>query len=155
MLRECAGTPWVRFHALPHSKRYADNDVERGIILERAHALGDRLLGNEQCCWIVEAEWGISATPDDLVMSVPDPEYPQETLNFYARQERWRAEPHDRMLLSIADDGPRRAIWMRCDSGAVLAPYDGGFDLFPPSWDVVHELKAEWPDWLSDHPAGL
>lgn len=155
-LRGRAGTPWVRFHALPGSKRYADDQSERDIILLRAHALGNWLLGVDQCCWFVEAETGDPLTPGEIALTgveSDDPDCP--VWSFYARRERWRAGTYNAKLLSIADDEPRRAIWMRCDNGAVFAPYDGGFDLFPTSWEVVTHLRTEWPDWLSDHPAGL
>ncbi|MBB3981536.1 hypothetical protein GGR44_001183 [Sphingobium fontiphilum] len=155
MLRSRADSPWVRFHALPYSKRYADNQVEREIILARANKCGDRLLGPGQWCWVVEAEFSGPTVPNDVVLSGPDTDDPDKTWNFYARRERWLAGKYNRLLLSIADDGPGTTIWMRCDNGAVFAPYDGGFDLFPVSWDIVSDLKAEWPDWLSDHPKGL
>ncbi len=58
MLRGRTGSPWVRFHALPGSKRYADDQAQRDVILSRAYALDDRLLGVDQCCWVVEAETG-------------------------------------------------------------------------------------------------
>lgn len=156
MLRNRAGSPWVRFHALPGSKRYADDEAERDIILSRAHALGDGLLGVDQCCWVIEAETGDPSAPSEVALSGAETDDPDEPVwSFYARRERWRAGTHDAKLLSIADDKPRRAIWMRCDDGAVFAPYDGGFDLFPTSWEAVSHLKFGWPDWLSDHPAGL
>jgi hypothetical protein len=156
MLRGRAGSPWVRFHALPGSKRYADDKAERDIILSRAYALGNALLGIDQCCWVVEGETGDPSTPSEVALSGAETDDPDDPVwSFYARRERWRAGTHDAKLLSIADDEPRRAIWMRCDDGAVFAPYDGGFDLFPTSWEAVNYLKAELPDWLSDLPSDL
>ena len=155
-LRNRVGLPWVRFHALPGSKRYADNQAEQSIILSRANALGDGLLGADQWCWIVEGETDGPSAPSEVALSWTETDDPDDpTWSFYARRERWRAGTSDAKLLSIADDEPRRAIWMRCDDGAVFAPYDGGFDLFPISWEAVSQLKAAWPAWLPDHPAGL
>ncbi|WP_298812583.1 hypothetical protein [uncultured Sphingomonas sp.] len=48
---------------------------------------------------------------------------------FYDRRERGQARTNDAKLLSIADDALHRAIWMRCENGAVLAFHDGGFDV--------------------------
>jgi len=155
-LRRCADTPWVRFHGLPGSKRYADDQAERNIILSRAQALSEKLLGVDQYCWVVETDAGDASASNEVVLTATETDDPDEPVwSFYASRECWRAGTHDAKLLSIANDEPRRAIWMRCDNGAVFAPYDGGFDLFPTSWDAVDQLKAEWPDWLSDHPAGL
>jgi len=156
MLRGRADLPWVRFHALPGSKRYASNQAERKIILSRAYALGDTLLGVNQCCWAVEAETDDPSAPSEIALSGTETDDPDDpTWYFYARRERWQAGMYDAKLLAIADDKPRRAIWMRCDDGAVFAPYDGGFDLFPTSWEAASQFKAEWPDWLSPHPSGL
>lgn len=156
MLRGRVGLPWVRFHALPDSKRYADDQAERNIVLSRAHALGDWLLGVDRCCWMIEAETGNPTAPSEVAQSGAETADPDDPVwSFYARRERWRMGTYDAKLLSIADDEPRRAIWMSCDNGVVFAPYDGGFDLFPTSWEAVSQLKAKWPDWLSDHPAGL
>src|SRR5262245_13142107 len=54
MLR-ASGLPWVRFHALPGSKRYAENEDERQTIIFRANVLGDRLLRAGTPCWLVPA----------------------------------------------------------------------------------------------------
>jgi hypothetical protein len=156
LLRGRVGSPWVRFHALPSSKRYADNQAERNIILSRAYALGDWLLGVDQCCWVVVGDTDDPSAPSEVALSASETADPDDPVwSFYAIRERWLAGTRDAKLLSIADDAPRRAIWMRCDNGAVFAPYDGGFDLFPTSWEAVSQLIAKWPDWLSDHPAGL
>ncbi|WP_129586340.1 DUF3885 domain-containing protein [Sphingomonas montana] len=98
----------------------------------------------------------ISSAPREAALSGAATDDPDEPVwSFHARRERWRAETYDAELISIAEDQPRRAIWMRCEDGAVFAPYDGGFDLFPTSWETVNHLKAEWPDWLSGHSGGL
>ncbi len=156
LLRNREGIPWVRFHALPASKRYPEDEAERGIILSRANSLGDRLLGPCQLCWVVEADCSEASTQEEVSMTASESDDPEDPIwNFHARPEPWRAGAFDAELLSIANNGPRRTIWMRCDDGSVFAPYDGGFDLFPASWMEVAKLKLEWPEWLSTHPQGL
>lgn len=156
MLRSCARAPWVRFHALPGSKRYADDEAERSVILSRANALAGWLLGENEWCWVIEGDTDDPVTAGEVALSGRETDDPDDPVwSFYVRHERWRARANNAKLLSIADDEPRRVVWMRCDNGAVFAPYDGGFDLFPESWEGVRQLKAAWPNWLSDHPAGL
>ncbi len=46
-------------------------------------------------------------------------------------------------------------MWISSSTGAVFAPYDGGFDLFLPDAGMALELRRRHPDWLSDHPLGL
>ncbi|MDR6126574.1 hypothetical protein QE361_003686 [Sphingomonas sp. SORGH_AS802] len=155
-LRERGDTPWVRFHALPGSKRYAENPVERRTILTRANGLGDRLLGPGQLCWIIEAHADDKPGSGELAPIEAEPDDPGEPVwRFYVRRDRWQAGAFDDKLLSIAADEAGRAVWMRCDNGAIFAPYDGGFDLFPPTIRIVNELKAEHSEWLSEHPTGL
>lgn len=156
MLRGRVRAPWVRFHALPGSKRYADDQAEGSIILLRANALADWLLGKDEWCWVIEGATDDLVAGGEVALSGRETDDPEDPVwSFYVRHERWRTGASNAKLLSIADDEPRRAVWMRCDNGAVFAPYDGGFDLFPATWEAVHQLKAEWPAWLSDHPAGL
>lgn len=81
-----------------------------------------------------------------------DPDSPM--CRFYIRADEWQPGEYDEKLLALADD-EIRVIWMRRDNGAVFAPYDGGFDLFPATWEDVALLKEERRDWLSDHPEGL
>ena len=155
-LRADEARPWVRFHALPLSKRYAEDDAERATILSRANSLGDEILGASNSCWIVEARsdgsngsgefWRESAESDDLDSAM---------WRFYIRSEDWRSGKYNEHLLAIADDRPNRVIWMRRDTGSVFAPYDGGFDLFLPTWQEVNAIKLDRWAWLSDHPAGL
>jgi hypothetical protein len=118
--------------------------------------LADWLLGEDEWCWVIEGDTDDLVAGGEVALSGRETDDPDDPVwSFYVRHERWRAGASNAKLLSIADDEPRRAVWMRCDNGAVFAPYDGGFDLFPASWEAVRQLKAAWPDWLSDHPAGL
>jgi hypothetical protein len=155
-LRLYNARPWVRFHALPLSKRYADSDVERATILCRANSLADDILGRGTSCWVVEARAeGDQKTGNFWIASAEDDDPDSPLWHFYIRCEDWRSGKYDAELLAIADDQPNRAIWMRRDNGALFAPYDGGFDLFPPTWQDVERLRERWRDWLSDHPEGL
>lgn len=63
MLRDAGSLPWVRFHSLPQSKRYPDNEAEAEIILSRAEALGDAILGRGAACWQVECRYKELAQP--------------------------------------------------------------------------------------------
>ena len=156
-IRQDEARPWVRFHALPLSKRYAEDEAERATVLFRANSLGDEILGPGTSCWIVEARSNESDGPGELWMkSAEDDDDPDSLVwCFYVRSEDWQPGRYNEKLLAIADDQPDRAIWMSRDTGSVLAPYDGGFDLFLPTWEEVSTVKTDWRDWLSDHPAGF
>jgi len=155
LLREDTSLPWVRFHALPDSKRYAQNNRERRIVLDRANSLGNRLLGRGGSCWLVEANpdkieddaiFGGAYTPVD-----PDDRH----CSFYARAVEWQPEAFDALIAKIADDITGPTLWMNRETGSLFAPYDGGFDCFPTSWDEVSALRVSLVAWLSSHPDGL
>lgn len=153
-LRQDSQVPWVRFHSLPESKRYAEDEAERRIILSRANLLGDRLLGSQTACWLVEAN--PRETRKDGVLAWTYSEDVEDSFEwrFYVHPVTWEAGSFDPILAAIAD-WQILALWMSRKSGAVFAPYDGGFDLFPPTSDDVAALKSERAEWLSSEPSGL
>ena len=162
-----AGAPnWVRFHSLPTSKRYADTDEERAVLLERQNTLAAKVLG-EGPCWIAQSHWpqpsvyerdffraarelGLDHALEFLPLTTEGGEW-----SVHARLTTWPASASRDLLLSIADDQAAPTIWMSDADGAVFAPYDGGVDLFLPTTKAMLDLKRAHPDWLSSHPAGL
>lgn len=148
---------WVRFHSLPESKRYAESDSERELILSRARALAGRILGNGLPAWVVETR------PESVPPMPPAYElhfvtrFVDENIDFAVRAGlvAWDGAPFDSTVISIADDVGPRTLWMSPKDGAVFAPYDGGFDLFPATAEDVISLKSDFPHWLSRRDDGL
>lgn len=148
-------TPWLRYHALPDSKRYADNDAERATILLRANTIGDRLLSAGSSCWYVEARFDDEGSDPNSMVEFREMDDGEELVwRFHVRPVEWCACAFDAKLRAVADD-ELEVLWMRRSDGTIFAPYDGGFDLFPRSFDDVETLKEERADWLSSHPSGL
>jgi hypothetical protein len=161
----------LRFHSLPASKRYADTDEERSLLLGRQKVLALEVLG-DQPCWLVQAHWVLRAGERE----VADPHDPfratrEWNLAFafeileddgeegrpwrvYAAEVRWAPGRFDELLLSIADEKAGPTLWMGAD-GAIFAPYDGGVDLFLPDAGALQRLAAQHPDWLPTHPLNL
>jgi hypothetical protein len=165
VMRQTPGENWVRFHALPESKRYAETDHERAIIIARMTELAGHVLGEGQECWLV----GLGYLDDegDLNHKDPLPGLPAApsfeftdgddgTLRILAFgvSSCWRSGAHETVLLQIASN-ETRGLWMSKADGSVFAPYDGGADLFLPSKSKVLELRERFSDWLSQHPRGL
>jgi len=152
-LRETS-IPWVRFHALPGSKRYAESDSERATILSRANMLGTKLLGDGNPCWVVEARADDIDGQGDFIGSYrEEPDAP--LWRYHVRAEEWLNGKFDSEIAAIADDGPAYMLWICRESSAIFAPYDGGFDLFPNSQERMLLLRAAHKDWLSDREDGL
>lgn len=156
MLRKDQTLPWLRLHALPDSKRYAENDTELGVILSRANEIGNKLLGSEAPCWMIEARADqIVGTGEYAGQFAEDDDSDGMVWRYFVQSVDWQAGAFNRVLADIANDGPYYVVWMARNGGALFAPYDGGFDLFPSSLEQVETLKSDWSDWLSSHPEGL
>lgn len=159
MLRPDPSLPWTRFHGLPNAKQYTDNDRERAISLERANTIGTGLLGDGAPCWLIHGAVGEDALAEvslewqdkdgDEDGTEDETEDPDARWLFSAQKVIWRANAFDAQLAVIAEDDGCPVLWMARDTGALFAPYPGGFDVFPRSWPEVERLKGTWPDWLA------
>jgi hypothetical protein len=167
---------WVRFHSLPHSKRYPDTDAEWSVLLARQNELASNVLGENQGCWLVQSHWEITAGEGEVVfqdendpfrattdydlkpaittLRNPGTEFQHRWVAFAGPME-WSAGRFDRVLRDIANERAAPTLWISNTSGSVFAPYDGGVDLFLPDKRRVRELREQHPDWLSAHPLGL
>lgn len=172
LMRHTGAKHWVRFHSLPESKRYADNDDEVAVVLQRSHAMADLVLGDAPA-WLVQgrAEWPDMDEPiielSDSHATIrefglqPSPHiYPEgdedePAWRPYAARVQWVADRFTPLLRRCAEDLEGPTLWISEATGGVFAPYDGGADLFLPTVDEVARAKTRWPDWLSSHPAGL
>ncbi|AYV44865.1 hypothetical protein CFHF_07370 [Caulobacter flavus] len=174
-LRQGGAANWVRFHSLPESKRYAETDEERGIILRRQNALAAELFASDPC-WLVQTHW---TTPDGVidVADQNDPFAATRQFNLepafayvddededdedpsswrvHAGVTRWTDRVFDELLADIAEDRAGFTLWMSEATGSVFAPYDGGVDLFLAEAEQVAALKAKYRQWLSSHASGL
>lgn len=164
---------WVRFHSLPQSKRYAENECEQLIILRRQNVLADQVLGS-QPCWLVQThyltsqpgtdftsgqdwfavtrDWGLQ--PIHTFADVDEDDEPPRIWRTYAGLTSWLAGKFDDWLLRIADDMEAPTLWMSATSGAIFAPYDGGVDIFTTE-EQRDVLRRTFQSWLSSHPEGL
>jgi hypothetical protein len=165
-LRTRDGVNWVRFHSLPASKRYPENDEEWSILFSRLAALASEVLGAEGVCWLVMAE-PEAARPGGEVRSFgpfeayrfrdPHGIYGVEGQEWMvsAASATWSLERFEVLLRRIANDEGPRALWMSEADGAIFAPYDGGVDLFFAEPTCRDAIAAKYPDWLSERSDGL
>jgi hypothetical protein len=174
MLRRSGAQHWLRLHSLPGSKRYADDERERRVLLDRHDQVAKEVLGEIDACWLVQACWETPAGKHEITRDrdmfwacrdfdlnfsfqfTEESNEPDEVLtwNIYAGRTSWETERFKKLLLAIADDEVSPTLWMS-ESGAVLAPYDGGIDIFLPDPSNVERLAIMHADWCSPHPHGL
>ncbi len=169
LLRSAFAERWIRFHALPEAKRYAQTRGERETIIRRAGAIAGQVLGSEAACWLVAnehvepgAEASLTLSLDgghvlDLAFGWREAGAQQEDGEWrcYARQCIWRPGAFDLLLARIADGREHGLLWVDRDSCNVFAPYDGGFDVIAGDPADALALADRFGDWRSARPDGL
>ncbi len=159
---------WVRFHALPKSKRYAETKEETAVILHRANCLASEMFSENSEIWLSVMGRGGDSFPREYyaeAKQIPlvsnrdingEIGNPEEAcfVNFHAEKVRWQSGKLDEIFELIADDQERGFLFAP-DTRFVFAPYDGGFDMFWTSATQVAQVKAKYKSWLSSHPEGL
>lgn len=164
LLREPYRDVWVRFHSLPESKRYAEDEGEYGILLERYNSVLDELFNGEDV-YLITPQWlcedGISPAPTGraywqtlLVRDDPDPEFRAYCRLFVSRR-RWRRGCIDVLLREIADDKVAGTLVTDTKMRRIHHPYDGGADVFLASSEERDRMRARYAEWLSRHPSGM
>ncbi|SCE14049.1 hypothetical protein GA0115240_14063 [Streptomyces sp. DvalAA-14] len=163
-LRDPYRNVWVRFHSLPESKRYADDESEYTVVLERYNTVLDELFAGEDVyvitpVWATEAEvprfrqdagyWQSLLVEDD-----PDPEF-RTYCHLFAARQTWEYGCLDELLRDIADDKVAGVLVTDTQMGRIYHPYDGGADVFLAAPEERDQMRDRHADWLSRHPSGL
>lgn len=156
---------WLRVHALPKSKQYADTDQERETFLNRSNALGEELFGEGKTVYLMSTRakvpfWIKDHGPRAVVrkafklkqvftskdfMESEEYRYPHVT---HARKLIWKRTAFDDVFQKIADEKDYGVLFVSFEKSCTLAPYDGGFDLILPNSDQVKRFKETYTDWL-------
>jgi len=156
----------ARFHALPKSKRYPDNESERQIIIERAHILFNEIIPKNNSFWLIsnrpKSQVGIIdfGSEDrftienynlqknyewvDLEESIED-QIPWETFTRYYDELN---DNYNDIFLKIADEEDWGTLFINNQSKDILAPYDGGFDLIINDNQKRSALINRYASWL-------
>lgn len=170
-LRRAHAERWVRFHSLPQSQRYAQDEAEYEIILQRHNTVLEELFAGAEvrivtCAWSDSPQpparsdldhrlhpagryWTSILTADD-----PDPEFRTYT-HLYTSTARWTIASIDPLLRAVADYQTGGVIITDTGLNHLYHPYDGGADVILTTCAERGRLRARHCDWLSSHPAGL
>jgi hypothetical protein len=172
-LAEC----WFRFHSLPESKRYAEDDAEFAELLRRQNTVLLDVIGTDNECVLVSGSYDDSPLIENLrscsalgkfefqdfdrlskqdfdpIDLEPDEEPAYLTL-FYATHKLERGSL-DEILLCVADEKIANFFVVSYERQHIFAPYDGGVDIILKDAKERDEFKAKYRDWLLSHPAGL
>ncbi len=175
LLRQEYSERWFRIHSLPESKRYAENDKEFEIILNRQNEIMTDLFGLDTNILLVTGEynWG-----DNRAIHITDEQEIFKTYSFTRldnidlykfnseeydevdiyrpvfTETTWDLNKHNNILLEIAED-KTRAFFMSFEKNIIVAPYDGGVDFILKDNLTKEFYKNKYTHWLSEREDGL
>lgn len=164
LLRGCFHDVWVRFHSLPESKRYAQDEAEYAVILERHNTVLDELFTGAGV-YVITSKW--TSEPDVplhqpgegywqslLLTDDPAPEFRTYT-HLFAAERSWQTACIDDLLRDVADDKVADVLITDTQMQRIHHPYDGGADVFLTTARERDQMRNRHATWLSSHPAGL
>ncbi len=169
ILRKTPWRRWIRFHALPGSKRYAETPEEVESIFSRARALGDAALGWNAPCWAAVNRYVVDGVPcnetDDRldrhgatkawVWEEREAFGPPSIVETFVWETIWDADRLRDLLDEAARWNGMKPLLISRETAAVFAPYDGGFDIVMPDFLAAREIGWRFAGWLPDTPGGL
>ncbi|MGW0632604.1 DUF3885 domain-containing protein [Streptomyces sp. NPDC002758] len=163
-LRDPYRDVWVRFHSLPESKRYAVDESEHAVVLERYNTVLDELFAGTEV-YVITPLW---ATDPEVPLLEPDAGYWQSLLveddpepefrtycHLFAARLPWQRGCIDRLLRDTADDKVAGVLVTDSLMQRIYHPYDGGADVFLTTPEERDRMRDRHTDWLSSHPSGL
>ena len=171
MLRDAFPDRWVRFHSLPKSKRYAEDELEYGIILHRHNAVLGHLASPDETLTFSSTYGSDSPEParnddDPLINLDASSTHWHSCLDdtgdgdhwfrhLFMSEWRWQTGTFDLILRLVADWKTVDTMIISTQSSWLFHPYDGGADVILATTTQRDRLKQQFADWLSAHPRGL
>lgn len=163
-LREGFPDRWVRFHALPGSRRYAADEADYKTILSRYNAVLTLLAEPGSPVVLLTTRYTRTPKPparpaarpwwsfcDDEGDGIMDPSH----WHVYASPRPWHPGTFDPIFRRVADDVVRNVMVVAPDCRWLFHPYDGGMDAILDTSAARDALRATHPGWLSSRPDGL
>lgn len=163
-----ADETWVRFHSLPGSKRYADDEDEYAEIMRRHFTvLGE--LGSGAPVWVVTTQCSEGPAPganepgrvgvhadSRYWRTVREADEPDEAYwHLYVSLEPAIPERLGMLLRAVADDVQAGVFIADRSLEWLYHPYDGGADVYARDRVQRDQLRAEHAGWLSRHRHGM
>ncbi|OUS24530.1 hypothetical protein A9Q99_24345 [Gammaproteobacteria bacterium 45_16_T64] len=158
---------WVRFHALPDSKRYPSTENEYQEIFSRHNSVLNELNRSADDLLVILPEYKESKIPGKLESELekvfPVYEYWRTLDQFEECGVYWHLHVArvssgsgklNKLFRLVANDEVANILIVVLAGNSVYHPYDGGADIILPSIKIRDELKLKIVQWLSKHPEG-
>jgi hypothetical protein len=152
---------WVRFHSLPKSKRYPENESEYETLLQRHNAVLGSLTRPADPVVLLTTKFSETNNTSIPPTETPDSIWWRSVLieesfwHIFAKQIIWYPRTFDPIIRQTAGD--EISNLMICDTTCrwLLHPYDGGMDVFLSCEADRDLLKSKFDGWLSSRADGL
>ena len=172
-LRTAFPNRWVRFHSLPESKRYPEQEAEYAEVLARHNAILGELAERGEPVVLLTTGYSDSPGPRRIypelesldpdpspwrTCSLHDPNDPSDRPMYwhvFANYRIWYPGEFDPLVRLVADDVIANVLVVSTNCRWVLHPYDGGMDVIVESGAERDSLASHYSGWLSAHPGGL
>lgn len=172
-MRRAFPARWVRFHSLPESQRYPDNEAEYATLLGRHNLVLGSLTHAGETLALLTTGYSETDDPvrnDDVLQKVDPRAVPWRTvamherdadfgeLNFwhvFASRHPWFPGGFDPIVQHVAAGVLANVMIVPLDCRWLLHPYDGGMDVILASSAARDVLAASFPEWLSARADGL
>lgn len=158
---------WVRFHSLPESKRYPENELEYKEIFHRHNTVLAELARSSSSVFVVLPEYSENETalhPSKEFRAIfPNSEYWRTIDQLEECGVYWHlhvakvqipSEKLNTIFRLVANDEVRNVLIVLPKDRSVFHPYDGGADIIMASTEAINKLKKKHQAWLSNHPEG-
>jgi len=175
VLRELYPEKWLRVHSLPESKRYPETTDEWALLLERHFTVLREVFGDVATAFLVSGYY-TAGTKSELPEFLADnvifsqlafqelpqvklgngPSEPDDTSTYWPLVSNIDLTPAflGKLFRATAQD-ECRAFILHKELGTIIAPYDGGIDIFLADTTARNFYRNKYNDWLSTHPTGL
>ena len=162
---------WVRFHSLPESKRYPENEDEFLEVFRRHNIVLQELCGNENKVLVILPEYSENRLPTKpepelssiFSMSVPwctlqqheDDEEHEFYWHLHVTEVEYSGCEFNSLFRMVANEEVSNVMIISISNSMVFHPYDGGADIILESAEKRNQLKDNHNEWLSKHKDGF
>jgi hypothetical protein len=172
LMRDRFRSRWVRFHSLPESKRYPEDEQEMLTVLERHNVILGELLGGEQEVVLLTAVHSespyaasryaelVSLDPNAKPWRVVPERYAEVAQvwgHWHVSVSEWTWQPgtFDPFVRLVAMHEIANVMMVHPECRWALHPYDGGMDVILESNAARQRLKSAHREWLSARSDGM
>lgn len=164
---------WVRFHSLPESKRYPEDESEYAELLTRHNRVLKEMVKPGEQVVLVTTGYADSLEPEryypELATLDPNASFWRSVAmhdlsdqfavpiywHFFTSRWNWQPGLFDPIVRLVADNILANVLIVSEDCRWILHPYDGGIDIIAETTTERDMLRDEFSPWLSGRTDGL